>query len=180
MYHYERLGYSKKGWTDGEIEVEWIKEFDKQMKAKANGCDHLRIVDGHNSHYTRGFLQYAHENYIHILCYLAHTTHVYQGLVIVVFAVLKQSWSEEQDKWEREKGEGITKANLITIYGRAHLCALTPDLICTAFRKTSVWPFNCDVVASNMLTPSKETSTKSYLPITPSTPEYSEGSRDHH
>lgn len=127
-------------------------------------------MDGHNSHYTRGFLQYARKNRIHILCYPAHTTHVYQGLDVVVFAVLKRSWSEERDKWEREKGEGVTKANFITIYGRAHLRALTPDLIRTAFRKTGVWPFDCDVVPSNMLAPSKETSTKSYLPIAPSTP----------
>jgi hypothetical protein len=47
---------------------------------------------------------------------------------------------------------------------------MTPDLICTAFCKTGVWPFDCDVIPSNMLAPSKETLTKSYLPITPSTP----------
>ncbi|KAG2368983.1 hypothetical protein BDR07DRAFT_1477616 [Suillus spraguei] len=62
------------------------------------------------------------------------------------------------------------KAKFITIYGHAHLCTLTPDLICTAFHKTDVWPFDCDVVPSNMLAPSKETSTKLYLPITPSMP----------
>jgi hypothetical protein len=106
--------------------VEWIKEFNKQTKAKANGHDHLLIVDVHNSHYTQGFLQYAHKNHIHILCYSAHTTHIYQGLDVIVFAVLKQCWSEEQDNWEREKGKGITKANFITIYGHAHLHALTP------------------------------------------------------
>src|ERR1700729_4328340 len=49
------LGYSKKGWTDGEIGVEWIKIFEQQTRQKANGRDRLLLVDGHNSHYTRGF-----------------------------------------------------------------------------------------------------------------------------
>ncbi|KAG6328433.1 hypothetical protein ID866_10657 [Astraeus odoratus] len=128
------LGYSKKGWTDGEIGIEWIKEFDKHTKAKANGCDHLLIVDGHNSHYTHGFLD------------------------------------EEHDKWEREKGEGITKRNFVTIYGCAHLWALTPGLIHTAFCKTGVWPFNHDIIGNSTMAPSKETSSKSHLPITPLTP----------
>jgi len=118
----------------------------------------------------RGFLEYAHKHCIHVACYPAHTTHIYQGLDVVVFAVLKRCWSEERDKWEREKGEGITKANFITIYGHAHLHALTPDLIRTAFHKTGVWPFNRDVITDSMMAPSKETSTKSHLPITPSTP----------
>ena len=53
------LGYSKKGWTDGEIGVEWIKIFEKETRAKANGRDRLLLVDGHNSHYTQGFLEYV-------------------------------------------------------------------------------------------------------------------------
>jgi hypothetical protein len=50
-----RLGYSKKGWTDGEIGVEWIKEFDHLTSADAvpgNLKYCLLLVDGHNSHYT--------------------------------------------------------------------------------------------------------------------------------
>ncbi|KAH7917887.1 DDE-domain-containing protein, partial [Leucogyrophana mollusca] len=164
------IGYSKKGWTDGEIGIEWIKDFDKRTKAKADGCDRLLVVDGHNSHYTRGFLQYARAHRIHVICYPAHATHVYQGLDVVVFAGLKQYWSDERDKWEREKGDGITKSNFLTIYGRAHLRALKPGIIRTAFRKTGVWPFNRDVVTDEMMAPSKETSCEGHLPIRPSTP----------
>ncbi|KAG1818211.1 uncharacterized protein BJ212DRAFT_1269514, partial [Suillus subaureus] len=121
-------------------------------------------------HISQSFFIFLSSILPDILSYPAHITHVYQGLDVIVFAVLKQCWSEEQDKWEREKGEGITKANFITIYGCTHLRALTPDLVRMAFCKTGVWPFDRDVVPSNMLAPSKETSTKSYLPITPSMP----------
>jgi hypothetical protein len=30
-----RIGYSAKGWTDGEIGLFWIKDFDKRTKDKA-------------------------------------------------------------------------------------------------------------------------------------------------
>jgi hypothetical protein len=54
-----RLAYSQKGWTDGEIDVEYINDFDEQTKEKANSCVRVLLVDGHNSHYTLGFLLYV-------------------------------------------------------------------------------------------------------------------------
>lgn len=83
------LGYSKKCWVDGEIGVEWIKKFDKKTRAKVNGRTRLLLFDGHVSHYTRGFLEYARAYDIKVLCYPAHGTHVYQGLDVAVFGVLK-------------------------------------------------------------------------------------------
>ncbi|SJK99633.1 uncharacterized protein ARMOST_02941 [Armillaria ostoyae] len=37
IHTWNRLGYFKKGYTDGEIGVAWITNFDKQTKAKAGG-----------------------------------------------------------------------------------------------------------------------------------------------
>jgi len=64
-----RLGYQKKGYTDGEIGVEWIKHFDKHTRGKAAGHRRLLLVDGHVSHYMCAFLEYACNNKIHVLCY---------------------------------------------------------------------------------------------------------------
>ena len=164
------MGYSKKGWTDGEIGVEWIKQFDKQTAAKAAGRDRLLLVDGHNSHYTRGFLEYAREHHIHILCYPAHSTHIYQGLDVAVFGVLKLCWSQERDKWQRETGEKIDKSNFLTVYGAAHIRALTPETIQSAFRTTGVWPLNRNAISEEMMAPSKETSCEGELPVRPATP----------
>jgi len=81
LHYFKSLGYSKKGWTDGEIGVEWIKHFDKHTAAKAIGGKYrLLLVDGHNSHYTQGFPEYAHTHQILMVCYPAHTTHVLQVL----------------------------------------------------------------------------------------------------
>ncbi len=84
-----RMGYSNKGYVDGEIGIEWIKHFDAEMKTKACGRCRLLLIDGHSSHYTLGFLEYAHEHCIEVLYYPSHSTHIYQGLDVVIFSVLK-------------------------------------------------------------------------------------------
>ncbi|CAA7271085.1 unnamed protein product [Cyclocybe aegerita] len=165
------LGYQKKGWTDGEIGAEWIKIFDKATKDKVKQGEYrLLLVDGHNSHYTVAFLLYAREHLILVICYPSHTTHIYQGLDVVIFAVLKRCIGEERDGWLRKYGIAMDKKNFLEIYSRAHVRALTEDNVKAAFRKTGVWPFNPDVVTPDMLAPSKETSSEATLPLVSTDP----------
>jgi hypothetical protein len=105
-----------------------------------------------------------------VLCYPSHTTHIYQGLDVVVFSVLKQHWSKARDEWEKKTGQPISKTNFLTIYSTAHIKALTPENILAAFHKTGVWPFNPNVVTENMLATSKETLCEGSLPTAPPTP----------
>ncbi|KAF5344297.1 hypothetical protein D9758_012308 [Tetrapyrgos nigripes] len=159
------IGHSEKGWTDGEIGVAWIKDFHEQTKEKAQGRTRLLLVDGHNSHYTAGFLRFAQAHRIHVLCYPAHGTHVYQGLDVVLFKPLKQYWREAKEKLFREKHQQIKKSNFLMVYGEAHLRALTPGNIMAAFEKTGVWPFNPNVITLDMMAPSKDTSSTGSLPV---------------
>ncbi|SJL12788.1 uncharacterized protein ARMOST_16219 [Armillaria ostoyae] len=93
------------------------------------------------------------------------------GLDVAVFSVLKLYWSQEQDRHERETGETITKENFLVIYGRAHLCALQPEIIGAAFRKTGVWPYNPNVITEAMMAPSHVIQWKrDTLPLPPPTP----------
>jgi hypothetical protein len=41
-----RIAYSEKGWTNGEIGVEWIEFFDEKTNEKGNGQHRLLLVDG--------------------------------------------------------------------------------------------------------------------------------------
>lgn len=123
-----------------------------------------------NSHYTWAFLEYAWEHNIHMLCYPAHSTHVYQGLNVAVFSVLKRFWSEERDRWEREHGEKISKENFLAVYGAAHIWALTPEIISATFQKTGVWPYDPSVVTAAIMAPSLETLSEVTLPLIPPTP----------
>ena len=64
----------------GEIGVQWIKDdFDSQTNEEARGHPWLLIVDGPSSHFTQGFLEYARDHNIHVLCLPPHTTHALQS-----------------------------------------------------------------------------------------------------
>ena len=69
----------------GVIGKEWIKhDFDPPTRQVANGRARLLIVDGHTSHFTRAFLEYAKESNIHVLCLPPHTTHALQSELCVI------------------------------------------------------------------------------------------------
>lgn len=71
-----------------------------------------------------GFLEYAQENNIVVLCYSSHSTHIYQRLDVVIFSVLKRAWS---DKWEKFEAQGspVTKLNFMSVYAKAHVRTFT-------------------------------------------------------
>jgi hypothetical protein len=164
--YFTSIGYQKKGWTSGKISADWIKNFDRETKNKVKDGEYrLLLVDRHNSHHTVDFLLYAREHLIVVLCYIPHSTHIYQGLDVVIFSPLKKFIGEERDKWLREHAAAMDKNNFLAIYGKAHVRALTADNIKSAFKKTGVWPFNPNVVTEEMLAPSKETSCEVKLPI---------------
>ncbi|EGO04751.1 hypothetical protein SERLA73DRAFT_68419 [Serpula lacrymans var. lacrymans S7.3] len=159
------VAHSPKGWPDGAIGRLWIEDFNNKTREKVHGRACLLLVDGHNSHYTKEFLDYAREHIIHVLCYPAHATHIYQGLDIVVFSPLKNYWTEARDSFESSTHQKITKNNFIIIYERAHLKALTPETIFSAFRATGVWPLDRNIITEEMIAPSLETSSQGQLPL---------------
>ena len=107
---------------------------------------------------------------IHVLCYPSHSTHLYQGLDVVIFSVLKRHWSGSRDDYERETGLRVTKSTFLRVYTRAHLNALTVENIVSAFCKTGVVPFNPSVITEQMMAPSITTSIRGSLPIPQATP----------
>ncbi|RDB27179.1 hypothetical protein Hypma_004386 [Hypsizygus marmoreus] len=159
------LGYSKKGYFDNKISVEWIKQFDKHTRDKAAGRRRLLLVDGHSSHYTREFLAYARENKIHVLCYPSHSTHLYQGLDVVIFGVMKTTWGRCRDEFELATGQFVDKSNFLGVYAAAHAKTLTKENILAAFKKTGIVPFDPNVITEEMLAPSLTTSIHGQLPL---------------
>ena len=127
-------------------------------------------MDGHNSHYTRGFLEYARNHRIYVLCYPSHSTHIYQGLDVVIFSVLKRRWTEARDDYERQRGHKVDKSNFLSVYAQAHMQALSKGNIIAAFRKTGVVPLDRNVVTDEMLAPSTTSSSAGFLPIPQASP----------
>jgi hypothetical protein len=46
------LAISDNGWTDNEIGMSWLKDFNSQTVAKAAGRTRYVYLDGHNSHFS--------------------------------------------------------------------------------------------------------------------------------
>ena len=74
---------SERGYSNNEISKEWLETvFDPQTRDKATGFPRLLVVDGHSSHYSYEFIEYAHSTNIVVLCLPPHTTHVLQSMSI--------------------------------------------------------------------------------------------------
>ena len=153
-----RIGRSKKGWITGEISAEWIKQFDELTCKKVPGQPRLLLVDGHCSHYTYEFLNYARAHDIHVLCYPSHATHVFQGLDVICFALLKRFFEEEYRKFESQGHGVVKKEHFLSVYSKAHVRAFTVDVVKSAFEKTGVVPYNPNAIDTAEFKRSLETS----------------------
>jgi hypothetical protein len=149
--------------------VWYIKDFDAQTREKAAGSPRLLIVDGHNSHFSMEFLNYAQANEIIVICYPSHTTHVLQGLDVVTFAALKKRWTLARDEWEQANYPvKLTKGPFLKVFGSTFTDTMTPSLIRSSFEKTGVVPFNPAVVRPHQMAPSIAHSTQADLIDMPS------------
>jgi hypothetical protein len=141
------IAVSDKGWTDQEIGIDWLRTFNECTGEKAAGHHHLLVVDGHNSHYSLDFISYAREHKIVVLCYPAHTTHVLQGLDVVIFALLKRSFTNHCDKYnQKNTPRKLNKTSFLSVFGLAWLDSVTKAHIITSFHVTGVYPPDSTVI----------------------------------
>lgn len=77
------------GWISDEIGFKWLEEFfDRKTRDKARRQWRLLFVDGHSSHVTLKFLEWAQAHKILVAVYSPHSTHVLQPLDVGCFAPL--------------------------------------------------------------------------------------------
>lgn len=146
--------------------MEWLKDFDQRTSAKAAGRHRLLLVDGHNSHYSKAFIDYAIENRIVVLCYPSHNTHLLQGLDVVAFAVLKRAWTLACDLWkEMNHPAKLTKYDFLSVFAQAYEEAMTVENRIKSFSKTGVVPFDPTVIRPEQMAPSIPHSTRGSLPL---------------
>jgi hypothetical protein len=167
-----RLGHSRKGYVNGDLFTEYLKIFDDLTKKKAKGRYRVLLLDGHGSHFHLKCLKYARANRIIVLCYPSHTTHILQGLDVVVFSPLKRAWESARNDYEMSTGRAVTKSTFLDVFSKAWLHAMRDALIKTAFAKTSVFPFREDIISAAKLSPSIATTVNpdAVMPFSPPTP----------
>jgi hypothetical protein len=89
--------FSDSGWTDNVIGLHWIeKVYDPAtIHLLEDGGWRLLILDGHSSHVSYEFVNYAREHRIDLLCLPSHSSADLQPLDVGVFASVSTRWSQE-------------------------------------------------------------------------------------
>ncbi|KAG8925761.1 hypothetical protein FRC01_009737 [Tulasnella sp. 417] len=162
------VAISSRGYIDGELSVDWIKGFDEDTKDRVGA--RFLFVDGHSSHCTVEFLDYAAEHNIIVISYPPHTTHALQGLDVACFGPLKLYWSQEKAKWERLKKRRLGKNDFLEVYSLARRRAFTEKNIKSAFRTTGLVPFRRGIVQPDQMAPALVDSAKGGFPLPLPTP----------
>ena len=66
------IALSKYGWTTNEIDLIWIKNFNKHTRSRSVGGYWLLVLDGHESHRSADFEHFGEGNNIITLCMPAY------------------------------------------------------------------------------------------------------------
>ena len=159
-----RVAVSPNGWTDQELGFLWLRDvFDPQTAAiNPTRATRLLLLDGHNSHCSIEFLNFAKSKNIEILCLPPHTTHALQPCDVGVFSPLASHWAAEVEK-AFDSGEGVSRQTFLKVYHRARDQAMTPQTIQAAWRKAGIHPLNYNEIPASAYLPATNTSINSTL-----------------
>ena len=95
---------------------------------------------------------------IYVLCYPSHITHVFQGLDVICFGLLKCIFDDERRKYEQQGYRRLKKEHFLKVYAAAHTHTLTEDVVKAAFARTGVVSYNPQAIQTAVFKPSIETS----------------------
>ena len=144
---------SASGWTSDEIGFKWLEEFfDKKTREKARRQWRLLFVDGHGSHVTLKFLEWAQAHKILVAVYPPHSTHRLQPLDVGCFAPLATYYSQLLDRQTRlsEGQTRMTKRDFFRCFYPAWQEAFTAKTVSSSWCKTGLIPFNPGLVLNKL------------------------------
>ena len=125
----------------------------------------ILFLDGHDLHETNTLQKLTFNNNIYVVAFPSKCTHKLQPLDVVVFAQTQHSWASHCDRRIIE-GVLMTRYNVIQEYMQVRSQSMTPDLCCSAFTCTGLFPFNPDVFTAENFAPAKSYSTSMHAPKT--------------
>jgi DDE superfamily endonuclease len=103
------LAVSDTGYSNDEIQLNWIKHFNKHTKSRTIGAKRLLLLDGVNSHMEYDFIEYCWDENIIPFTFIPHTTHLCQPLDVKCFQPLKHYHSEAIDNAVRTGDSDFSK-----------------------------------------------------------------------
>lgn len=84
---------SPNGWTSNELGVGWLEKVFHPQTKHLYPKHRLLILDGHASHLSLPFVEFAEKHNIVLFCLPAHATAMIQPLDVGIFSPLSRRWS---------------------------------------------------------------------------------------
>jgi hypothetical protein len=108
----------------------------------------MLFIDGYGSYVTLRFLEYCYHNRIIVAVYPPHLTHRLQPLEVSLFASLAVRYSQQlqQHISDSEGFCSVSKRDFFRLFWPAYNASFTAYNIESAFRKTSIHPFDPNVI----------------------------------
>jgi hypothetical protein len=159
------ISISDSGSTDNELTFGWLEEFEDATKPEDLEAWRLLVIDGHGSHLTVKFLDYAFDHKIEVVGYPPHSTHILQGLGVVCFLGYKKMYKQYIQEHFRMTQRAVTKEVFLEALSNIVPRAFKPSVIQAAFRRTGIDPIDRTVVPADAVAPSEETSTQPMFPV---------------
>ena len=142
---------SDKGWSNNEIGVHWLRDtFDLNTKSRTTGSHRLLVLDGHGSHVSSEFVEYAEQHNIVPLCFPQHTTHHLQPLDVGLFSPLAKAYKRRLRETVVYGAVNVTKSQFLEILYVARLQAFTTDNITGAWRDAGLIPYDPVAIISKV------------------------------
>jgi DDE superfamily endonuclease len=136
------IAHSSSGYSNDDINLAWIKHFDRSTRARQYGTHRLLLLDGFTSHIEYDFVRYTKENQIILFALPPHTTHFLQPLDVVCFQPLKHYHAEAVDAAVRTGDMKFSKIEFLAALTNIRKQAFKKSTILSAFRKTGIIPFD--------------------------------------
>ena len=122
--------------------------FDRYTKARARRRYRLLILDGHRSHVTPDFIEYAHSHKILLMIFPPHSTHRLQPLDVALFSPLARAYSTELATFlQNSQGQSpVKKKDFLYLFTKAWQASFKESTILSSFTATGIWPPDASTV----------------------------------
>jgi DDE superfamily endonuclease len=114
------LAYSETGYSNDDINLAWLRHFNKVIRTKVRGLFRLLLLDGFTSHIEYDFVEYAQNNKIILFSFPPHTTHILQPLDMVCFQPFKHYHGEAIDAAVRTGDTQFSKVDFLAVFETFH------------------------------------------------------------
>jgi hypothetical protein len=105
---------SESGYSNDHVALCWLAHFQKFTKSSCPGAYRMLILDGHASHKTILFHEYASRHQIKLFFLIPYTTHLLQPLDVVIFQPYKHYHAEAIDEVTRLGCSNFNETEFLT------------------------------------------------------------------